>query len=362
MRATIITLIVVAVVLAVMGVFLFSQQTVGPITPEPAADRTEPKGRPRAVVVGSTTHEFGRMYQQTEGAHTFIVRNEGDRPLELTKGGTSCGCTGLDVHQEPIAPGQEGRVTLHWKTKMHPLFRETGTVFTNDPAQREITFTVTGQVLTAYLVSPSEIDFGKVPKAQAVTRTVELWSEDSADLTIQGVSASADRFSTQVEAFSAQELEARRAKAGFRVHVTLRPGGATGPLQAKLVITTSHPQRPTAEVSLQGHVIGEVSAQPEALNFLYVYPSGKTLTAWIYRRSKGALKVAIEEVQPGFLKAVLAEHPGKAAPYSLEVSVPAGAPRGPFRGQVKLKTDNPDTPVLVIPVEGLVLTGASGGP
>ena len=49
--------------------------------------------RPKAEVLGESTHDFGVMAPNEQGEHTFIVRNSGEMPLSLNLGATTCKCT-----------------------------------------------------------------------------------------------------------------------------------------------------------------------------------------------------------------------------------------------------------------------------
>jgi hypothetical protein len=42
------------------------------------------------------------------------VRNVGSEPLVITDVSTSCGCTTLEYDKQPIAPGDEGRVSFRF--------------------------------------------------------------------------------------------------------------------------------------------------------------------------------------------------------------------------------------------------------
>src|SRR5579872_2905137 len=56
----------------------------------PPVSKTGPY--PKAVIE-ETEFEFGRMEVGEERSHAFIIRNEGEAPLLLKKGKTTCKCT-----------------------------------------------------------------------------------------------------------------------------------------------------------------------------------------------------------------------------------------------------------------------------
>ncbi|MBO7478028.1 MAG: DUF1573 domain-containing protein [Salinivirgaceae bacterium] len=57
-------------------------------------------------------YNFGTIAQGEKVSHTFIFRNIGDGPLQITDVTTSCGCTASKYSIEPVAPGESGTVEV----------------------------------------------------------------------------------------------------------------------------------------------------------------------------------------------------------------------------------------------------------
>ena len=57
-------------------------------------------------------YNFGTIAQGEKVSHTFIFRNIGDGPLQITDVTTSCGCTASKYSIEPVAPGENGTVEV----------------------------------------------------------------------------------------------------------------------------------------------------------------------------------------------------------------------------------------------------------
>ena len=55
---------------------------------------------PKAVVVNSEHHDFGSMDRNEHGTHAFVIRNDGDAPLTLVTGKTTCKCTVFAAAQD----------------------------------------------------------------------------------------------------------------------------------------------------------------------------------------------------------------------------------------------------------------------
>lgn len=94
-----------------------------------------------------TEADFGKIKQGEVARHTFRLTNTGDHPLVIERVKPSCGCTTPEWTQEPIAPGEQGEISVEFdsagKTGMQ---RKTITVFTNTE-QRAYTLRFNGEIV-----------------------------------------------------------------------------------------------------------------------------------------------------------------------------------------------------------------------
>ncbi len=63
------------------------------------------------------THDFGTFEEGTQATVTFTFKNTGNAPLILNSVRASCGCTTPKWTKEPVAPGEEGKVTAIYNSK-----------------------------------------------------------------------------------------------------------------------------------------------------------------------------------------------------------------------------------------------------
>lgn len=84
-------------------------------------------------------HNFGSIEYDSDGNCIFAFKNEGDKPLIISKVNTSCGCTTPSYSKEPIQPGQSGEVKAHYDTKRVGSFHKTLTVVFTDGTQTSLT-------------------------------------------------------------------------------------------------------------------------------------------------------------------------------------------------------------------------------
>lgn len=351
MRATWITLVVLVVLIIAFGVYMLS---VSPIV-SPSTQGQKP---PKAVVT-ETVFDFGTMGQNESGEHDFEIRNEGDGVLKLTQGAVSCKCVAT-VLDESVPAGGKGTFRMKWTTLTvpDPTFTQTAVVLTNDPAMAEIRFRVGGMIRPAFILEPMSLAFDDVEHGHASSlQGFEVWSPD------EGLKITkwdgADHMDVKVEPMAEARLKVLKAKSGYGVSVRLKKSHPTGRLDDKSILFhTNHKTRKTFAISRHGYVVGQLSFEPRRAAFQYADSSqGKTLKVYVFFRGKKKVEFAVADVKPSFLKVAIQPAEGDASRYVITIRVPKGAPAGPFEGTVKVQTSNKDTPELVIPTTGTVMSG-----
>lgn len=77
-------------------------------------------------------HDFGDLKKGDIVQHTYEITNTGDKPLIISNVKPACGCTAPDYTQEPIAPGQKGKVILSFNSQnFSGLINKTAHIYIN---------------------------------------------------------------------------------------------------------------------------------------------------------------------------------------------------------------------------------------
>ena len=129
------------------------------------------------LVTPEVTYDFGRMTVGQKGKHEFAFTNQGEAPLELTKGATSCTCTISGLEQNTIAPGETANVKLEWKANPGGPggdFRQTALITTNDPLRPEVTLTIQGKAFAMWDPFPSGIVFSDLQPDAVVSASAKV--------------------------------------------------------------------------------------------------------------------------------------------------------------------------------------------
>ncbi|MEN0110166.1 MAG: DUF1573 domain-containing protein [Planctomycetota bacterium] len=198
------------------------------------------------AAVDAATHDFGVMQRGSSRSHEFVFTNEGEAPLSLRVGRTSCKCTLGDVADQPLAPGESCPVRLEWVARTQPgAFRQTATVLTNDPRQPSVELTVEGRVAEVAGLEPKELLFGRLSTDERRTESVYLTSFLTQDEPLVATARMSDGtpdaelYDVRVESASADDLPIAGAKSGVRVSVTAGPGLPVGTVTAWVEVETN---------------------------------------------------------------------------------------------------------------------------
>jgi hypothetical protein len=101
-----------------------------------------PSGQPQPnLVVSETRYDFGRIGPTDVVEKTFILRNDGEAPLTISRAYTTCGCTTAEFSASVIPPGQVATVKVVFDAGFHDTAGQTvrrGIIIeNNDPDQSQ---------------------------------------------------------------------------------------------------------------------------------------------------------------------------------------------------------------------------------
>ena len=107
--------------------------------------------------VPETTFDFGKIFEDRELTHTFVIKNIGDALLEIKNIDSDCACTAADSDRR-IPPGGQGliKLTIAPYSVMRKFAKKTK-VFFNDPDQREVVLTMKGEAKPFIEIQPSHV-------------------------------------------------------------------------------------------------------------------------------------------------------------------------------------------------------------
>jgi hypothetical protein len=106
----------------------------GPAIPFLPKDGPQPR-----ISLSERSYDFGQMGPTDVVQRTFVIRNNGDAPLTISRAYTTCGCTTAEISASVIAPGKVAIVKLIFDAGFHETAGQTvrrGLIIeNNDPSQ-----------------------------------------------------------------------------------------------------------------------------------------------------------------------------------------------------------------------------------
>ena len=336
----------------------------------------------RVYLPGPTEYDFGVMARDEEQSHTFKVQNIGSGPLTLKVANTTCKCTVGSLERDSIAPQETADVTLTWETLSYDReFRQSATIETNDQTQREIVFTVTGQVLQLALPDRPMVKFSRISRSEPQQFEVKVYAYRDEDFVIVDhlleVEETAHAFSVTTERLPKEQWEDDKAKSAVLVKVDIAPGLPLGICGQVIQLETNKPDIAPIDIVVNMTVISDISilgpvgfnAETNVLS-LGVVPQAQGKTADLHLMVKGPhvadVEFSIAEIVPQEALQIEIGDPvdinsGAVRRFPAKVIVPPNSPnvthmgnKQSSLGRIKLNTNHPEIEQFDIRVQFVV--------
>jgi hypothetical protein len=329
----------------------------------PAA--SNPNGpKPRVVVDGDLTHNFGTAPQHFLISKDWEIKNEGQADLRLSKGVIECNCTVAafdgDKNKESITlkPGQKTNLHLSFETReVNGSFHKKAEILTNDPRRPSMEFVADGIVRPSVVLYPPEptINYLEISNDQDDHHSsVLVFSPDQPDIKVtQLVSSRPAHLEVSQEPMSDDDCKAMKVEKGRKVIVNVKGSMPLGAFREEVVIKTDHPKQPELKLTVGGKMVGPISASPDHMRLVPVHsPMGRTEQVMLTVRGLRPTRFEVESKPERVDVAVAPSDPSsKGGQYRLTVKVPPGMPPGTIMDHIVLKTDHPKAKELKIPID-----------
>ena len=339
-----------------------------------------PQMNPNAkAFVPENEHNFGVLNREQEGKHDFVVENRGTANLTLEVNGTSCTCTGVDVSNKNVKPGEKSIITVHWEAETsQTTFTQSAVLTTNDPENPELIFHVKGLYTSPVMSSPGSLQFPSITLGREGNSSFRLYGLERKPLEILEIrSSDPDHIETSVEPGELTEEDKnstiyQSAANVMVVHVKVKPGLPTGAFQERLTIVTNYESEPTLEYFVRGMIQApfvqiagkDYMRETGAINIgktTLGKPISSKITVTFLGKSSDDVNLAVAKSEPSFVDVKIEKVPGeRLAIFMIEVTIPATTagywygPEQKTMGLLELETNVPESPVLKFPLQFLV--------
>jgi len=314
------------------------------------------RAAPRALAA-RLSHDFGAVDQGSTLNHQFQIRNGGATPLAIT--GVTLSVAGMTAKVKPeIAPGAEETLTVEWNTAgVKGAVEGTAVVEVNDPETPRLTFTMSAVVKPPIEFVPYPAVFASVYQGESARRTVRILNNRGAPLRIT-------RLERQGEHFEAA-IDAVQEGAAYELVVSVPSTVATGRYSEAVFLYTDNPKLPRMMVPVNVLVKPELYANPETVDFGQVDRAGllrnpsmnELLTQTIMVRKRNGGFVIVNATSDLPFVSIHRTPDGGASSDAFRIEVGLVTDRlmtGSIDGSIRLVTDDPRFPEVIIPVRGQI--------
>ena len=217
-----------------------------PEAPEVSATGPYPK-----AVLDETEFAFGAMEAGEERTHMFVVRNEGEAPLKLVKGTTTCKCTLSELAQGEVPPGESAEIELTWKPVAEStMFRQVANILTNDPKRTKIELTVSGTVDAKFHFSPADTwHLHEINESEPTPFTGSIYSTVLDKFQITDLKVDSPFATVKSEPLEAEVLKELHAQSGYSIALEIRPDIPVGEFRFPLIVQTDIRGRKTTHTA-----------------------------------------------------------------------------------------------------------------
>ncbi len=302
------------------------------------------------IDVPTKVKDFGIVPQGKTIDATFQIVNDGDQTLEIRAVRPTCGCT-VASYDKKIAPGRAGLVKAKVDTTdfRGPITKSL-LVLTND-AQTPTTTLVVKAVVQPYLeVLPRPLVRFNVIQGETASQDLTVVTDQKRDFKITKVEASVPFIKASVRPLGPNELVAGKYKKQYRVTLTVGKDAPVGPVNATVLIHTTHPKAKQLKVRVYGVVRSLLYVTPSQIQFGTVEAKVKPGRNVILVNNRStAVKVTAAAIgDPAFATQVIPIEEGRR--YQIAVTVKADAKPGLHSTTLTIRTTDPKFPELKVPV------------
>ncbi|MBP9837875.1 MAG: DUF1573 domain-containing protein [Proteobacteria bacterium] len=296
------------------------------------------------IEVSSTVYNFGKVKEGSVVEHKFKIENNGAADLKIEKVHSSCGCTAAVLDSEVIKPSDKTDLKVTFDTAGFQGNKiKTVRIYTNDPKQSSVIFSLQGKVESDFELSLSKVSFGEVFKGQVKELRFKVNSNSGYKI---------------LEANTrSQYLDVTlNPTNNSLVNVKLRDSIPIGLFHERIALKTDSPQNPVINVPVEAKIIGDLQLEPDTISFGLVDKQGSFVEEKLLVKNNSKKKISITALKADTDK-VSAQITKKGNDGSFEITVRLSTTiNGTVKNVLQVLTDNSDQQqqILEIPIYGII--------
>jgi hypothetical protein len=324
------------------------------IVAQPATPPPLPPSLVEPTPQGARIHEMDPVIRGSQIEHAFEVKNTSATDLALSDLRIPCGCATV-TFPPSIAAGKSGAVTV--KVDTTTMLGPVKVAFSlADGSAERMNFVLSTLVFPVVKASPGYARMQYVVGEPEGKIKQRVWADDFPDLQVLAVRSPHSFLPVSFRELSVEEKPAGSKGREWEVIVGIGKGAEPGPLQGFLEIDTNHAIDRVVRLPVSGFVRPVIAITPPIARIAEAVSSREGKSIQLDVRNFATEEIAVTGVtgmRPGSLQGKVKElTPGRR--YALEITLPKGLPVGPFSGEVRVTTNSPKVPEILVPIEATI--------
>jgi len=351
---------VVALAVTVAGTSLAQTPGPGQTAAGPRAAATD-AGRPAVgaprLQIEPADWDFGEVwFGEPVKRDDVTITNVGTGPLEITRGKSRCGWTGVSVDQKLLAPNESTILHVGYETTTGTeQVSQTVTLFTNDPTQPEVRFAIKGRCRPlcemerdGRRVTTPTLSFGQLSRSEATTGGLRLRNRCERPVHLALPQTETRRYRVEL-----REIEAGQE---YELTATSVPPLPSGAVTELVKLTTDLDFLKELRVRVTGTVPATVRAVPASLTVSAASTARSTRDVRVVYPSDGPVSLLRVEADDPRVKWEIATPaamaPGASAFHLLRVTLPPAAefPAKGFKLTITTDSAEPECQQIEVPI------------
>lgn len=333
------------------AVFVWACLAAVPLTAASQNPGTEAGSGPR-LIMSEAERDLGQLDpRDTHPTIDIPIRNAGHASLEIRRIRSSCTCISANVASSSVPPG--GETTLRLRLLQVPLvsyFAEEVFIYSNDGARPLTKFRLSGSAKNELKLIPPAVGLGAMYRGD-VSKTVakiQVLSFDGGPLPQLRV----------VPSDPAIQAKARPLGDGsYEVETTFASTIPTGKFNGTLRLESGDPARVLGEIPVLAVILGELDPYGRRIDFGFI-PEGQPAAVTFRLERRGTREIHVLNADSQLPVPSKVEVTPEGNDFKLVLRIGPAPALTRLLGHVELHTDNPDEPLIRIPVAGGVLSKA----
>jgi hypothetical protein len=301
-----------------------------------------------SVLTDPSSHDFGSVKQGETVRRVFAVKNSGSEPLRIER--VDFQLPGMKARfKPPVPPGGEGSIDVEWATAHVAGAIETEALVRLEGSSTPLRIALKIHVTPPVEIRPLSSVYLSAFVGEEVERVLTIENHEESPIT-----ASVEGGGGLVDAKLAT------LAAGKRFTLTVRPASGVKPGRYEEVLTLSaRGARPsTTKIPVHLLVKPDLYANPQEADFGQVSPAGVTdslVETFLVKRRQGAFNItSIGCDDPAVKVDVTPKTPSETFRVDVRLA-PSALRRGKLESTIRIATDDPRFPALVVPVHAEVM-------